>query len=68
MGLNSNGPSISPWAVRLLGQGRGSGSGKEKWNGKNRKSEFSLLYSRVLCIIGLEKKKSGFLFSRTETL
>ena len=34
-----------------------SGTGKEKGNGRNRKSEFSLLYSRVLCIIGLEKKK-----------
>ena len=33
------------------------GIGKEKGNERNRKSEFSLLYSRVLCIIGLEKKK-----------
>ena len=40
-----------------------SGTGKEKGNGRNRKSKFSLLYSRVLCIIGLEKKKSVFLFS-----
>ena len=39
------------------------GTGKEKGNERNRKSEFSLLYSRVLCIIGLEKKKSVFLFS-----
>ena len=33
------------------------GIGKEKGNGRNRKSKFSLLYSRVLCIIKLEKKK-----------
>ena len=41
-----------------------SGTGKEKGNGRNKKSEFSLLYYRVLCIIQLEKKKkSEFMFS-----
>ena len=32
-------------------------------NGRNRKSKFILLYYRVLCSIGLEKKKWEFLFS-----
>ena len=36
------------------------GTGKEKGNKRNRKLEFSLLYSRVLCIIGIEKKNQDF--------
>ena len=36
------------------------GTGKEKGNERNRKLEFSLLYSRVLCIIGIEKKNQDF--------
>ena len=51
---------VWPWSVFWNWR---SGIGKEKGNGRNRKSEFSLLYSRVLCIIRLEKKKLVFLFS-----
>ena len=36
-----------------------SGTRKEKVNRRNKKSEFSLLYYRVVCIIRLEKKNQN---------